>query len=55
MWPWAAVRTVKFQLDHIEVLTSGDLNTFVAEAQPPVSALGDAASDFLDFDLGFGA
>ena len=55
MWPWAAVRTVKFQLDHIEVLPSGNLDTFVAEAQPPVGALGEAAGDFLDVDLGFGA
>lgn len=55
MWPWAAVRTVKFQLDHIEVLPSGNLDAFVAEAQPPVGALGEAAGDFLDVDLGFGA
>ena len=55
MWPWAAVRTVKFQLDHMEVIPSGNLDTFVAEAQPPVGALGEAAGDFLDFDLGFGA
>jgi uncharacterized membrane protein YjgN (DUF898 family) len=55
MWPWAAVRTVQFQLEHIEVMPKGSLDTFVAEAQPPVSAVGDVASDFLDFDLGFGA
>ena len=55
MWPWAAVRTAKFQLDHIDVVPNGDLDTFVAEAQPPVSAIGDVASDFMDFDLGFGA
>jgi uncharacterized membrane protein YjgN (DUF898 family) len=55
MWPWAAVRTVKFQLDHIDLVPAGDLDTFVAEAQPPVGALGEAAGDFMDFDLGFGA
>jgi uncharacterized membrane protein YjgN (DUF898 family) len=55
MWPWAAVRTAKFQLDHIEMMPGGDLDTFVAEAQPPVGAIGDVASDFMDFDLGFGA
>jgi uncharacterized membrane protein YjgN (DUF898 family) len=54
LWPWAAVRTVKFQLDSIDVVPAGSLDTFVAEAQPPVSAIGEAAGDFLDFDLGFG-
>lgn len=52
--PWAAVRTVKFQLDSLRVLPSGHLDTFVAAAQPPVGAVGDAASDFFDFDIGFG-
>ena len=55
MWPWAAVRTAQFQLERIEVLPGGNLDTFVAEAQPPVSAIGEVAGDFLDFDLGFGA
>jgi uncharacterized membrane protein YjgN (DUF898 family) len=55
MWPWAAVRTVKFQLDHLEIIPSGDLDAFVARAQAPVGALGEAAGDFLDFDPGFGA
>jgi uncharacterized membrane protein YjgN (DUF898 family) len=54
MWPWAAVRTVKFQLDSIDVVPGGSLDTFVAGAQPPVSAIGEAAGDFLDFELGFG-
>lgn len=55
MWPWAAVRAAKFQLEHIDVMPNGDLDAFVAEAQPPVNAIGDVASDFMDFDLGFGA
>lgn len=52
--PWAAVRTVKYQLDSLQVIPAGNVDTFVAAAQPPVSALGEAASDFFDFDLGFG-
>jgi uncharacterized membrane protein YjgN (DUF898 family) len=55
LWPWAAVRTVKFQLQHIDLVPVGNLDAFVAEAQPPVGALGEVAGDFLDFDLGFGA
>ena len=49
MHPWAAVRTVKFQLDAV-----GNVDSFVAAAQPPVGAMGEAASDFFDFDIGFG-
>ena len=52
--PWAAVRTVKYQLDSLQIIPGGNVETFVAAAQPPVSALGEAASDFFDFDLGFG-
>ncbi len=55
MWPWAAVRTAKFHLESIDVVPAGNLDTFVAEAQPPVSAIGEVAGDFMDFDLGFGA
>lgn len=54
MHPWAAVRTVKFQLDRLEVIPAGNIDAFVAAAQPPVGALGEAANDFFDFDLGFG-
>lgn len=52
--PWAAVRTVKFQLDRLQVIPAGNVDSFVAAAQPPVGALGEAANDFFDFDLGFG-
>jgi uncharacterized membrane protein YjgN (DUF898 family) len=52
--PWAAVRIVKYQLDSLEIVPGGNVDTFVAAAQPPVTALGEAASDFFDFDLGFG-
>lgn len=52
--PWAAVRTVKFQLDRLQVIPAGNVDGFVAAAQPPVGALGEAANDFFDFDLGFG-
>lgn len=54
MHPWAAVRTVKFQLDRLHVVPAGNVDGFVAAAQPPVGAVGDSASDFFDFDLGFG-
>lgn len=54
MHPWAAVRSAKFQLDSVRVLPAGNVDAFVAAAQPPVGAVGEAASDFFDFDIGFG-
>ena len=54
MHPWAVVRTVKFQLASLHIVPAGNIDAFVAAAQPPVGAVGDAASDFFDFDLGFG-
>jgi uncharacterized membrane protein YjgN (DUF898 family) len=52
--PWAAVRMYKYQMDSLKVIPAGNVDAFVAAAQPPVSAVGEAANDFFDFDLGFG-
>ena len=52
--PWAAVRMVKFQLDSLRVIPAGNIDSFVAASEPPVGAVGDSASDFFDFDIGFG-
>ena len=54
MHPWAAVRMYKYQTDSVQVVPAGNIDAFVAAAQPPVSAIGEAANDFFDFDLGFG-
>ena len=54
MHPWAAIRMYKYQTDSLQVVPAGNIDAFVASAQPPVSALGEAANDFFDFDLGFG-
>ena len=53
--PWAAVRMYKYHVDSLEVVPAGNVDAFVASAEPPVSAVGMAADDFFDFDLGFGA
>lgn len=55
MYPWAAVRKAKFQLASVRVLPAGNIDAFVAGAQPPVGAMGDSANDFFSFDIGFGA
>lgn len=54
MHPWAAVRSAAYQLRCLELHPAGNIDAFVAAAQPPVGALGEAASDFFDLDLGFG-
>jgi uncharacterized membrane protein YjgN (DUF898 family) len=52
--PWAAVRMYKYHVDSLQVIPAGNIDAFLASAQPPVSAVGVAADDFFDFDLGFG-
>ena len=51
-YPWAHVRTLSYKLDHLKLTVQGDLDNFIAQKQKKVSALGDEASDFFDFDIG---
>jgi uncharacterized membrane protein YjgN (DUF898 family) len=50
--PWAKVRTMQYKARHLALIAAGDLNAFAAEARQEVGAIGDASSDFFDFDLG---
>jgi uncharacterized membrane protein YjgN (DUF898 family) len=50
--PWAKVRTMRYKAQHLTLIAAGDLDTFVAEKQKEIGAIGDASSDFFDFDLG---
>jgi uncharacterized membrane protein YjgN (DUF898 family) len=50
--PWAKVRTLRYKLEHLTVVASGDLDSFIAKEQKEVSAVGEEMSDFLDFDFG---
>jgi uncharacterized membrane protein YjgN (DUF898 family) len=43
---------MRYKVQHLTLIAAGDLNTFVAEKQKEVGAIGDASSDFFDFDLG---
>ena len=52
--PFAMVRLRAFQLSCLRVEKRGDLDAFVAASQPDLGALGDSATDFWDFDIGFG-
>lgn len=50
--PWAKVRALRYKLEHLTIIASGDPDGFIAKEQKQVSALGEEMSDFFDFDLG---
>ena len=51
--PWARVRLRKYQLEHMAVFAYGDLQEFMATEEAEQSAIGDAADDYFDFEIGF--
>ncbi len=50
--PWAKVRHAKYVLEHLTVLSKGNLEEFSTAESVQASVLGDATTDFLDIDLG---
>ena len=52
--PWATVRRRSYLLESITVIEPDcELDRFAADASQPESALGEAATDFFDLDIGF--
>ena len=51
--PWAAVRRTRYLLEGVQVQSIAGLGDFAADATPGESALGEAAHEFFNFDLGF--
>ena len=51
--PWARVRYTRYVLAHLSVTVDGDLEGFLAARGQAQNALGDAAADLLEFDVGF--
>ena len=51
--PWAAVRHARYLLEGVQVQTIAGLDSFDADKAPTESALGEAAHEFFNFDLGF--
>ncbi len=50
---WAKVRHVKYLLSHISITSKGDLDSIAADLNDQQqSALGDAATDFFNVDVG---
>jgi uncharacterized membrane protein YjgN (DUF898 family) len=50
--PWAKVRHAKYVLEHLTVLSKGDLEDFTAAPTDSINSFGDAATDAFDVDLG---
>lgn len=50
--PWAKVRQMRYQLENLKVVASGDLDQFVAAAGDGVDAIGEEIGDFFDLDFG---
>ncbi|MBM3782607.1 MAG: DUF898 domain-containing protein [Acidobacteria bacterium] len=53
-YPWARVRALRYQLDHLHVHAQGDLAAFTAAAGPATGPFGEAVGDVFDLDLDFG-
>jgi uncharacterized membrane protein YjgN (DUF898 family) len=51
--PWAAVRRTRYMLGGIQVLAIASLDDFAADITPGENALGEAATELLDINLGF--
>jgi uncharacterized membrane protein YjgN (DUF898 family) len=51
-YPWAKIRTLRYKFSRLSLITSGDLDTFIAGEQKQVGSVGEEMSDFFDFDIG---
>ena len=52
MIPWAQIRTTRYRLENMALLTAGDLDDFVASQREGVASAGEEIADFFDFDVG---
>lgn len=51
-YAWARIRTVRYKMEHLSLLSTGGIEEFVADQEGPVSAIGEEAGDFFDLDFG---
>jgi uncharacterized membrane protein YjgN (DUF898 family) len=50
--PWAKVRFTQYVLSKLSIIATTDLESFTADVDAETNALGDAATDFLNIDMG---
>ena len=48
--PFADIRMFRYRIEQLTLLSNADLDTFISEQQPDVSAVGEETSDFFDMD-----
>jgi uncharacterized membrane protein YjgN (DUF898 family) len=51
--PWAKVRNAQYLADHLEFVTTSDLDGFTAQEEEKVSSIGQEIGDVFDMDIGF--
>lgn len=49
--PFAQIRSIKYRVESMTLITGGSLDHFLADAEANGSATGEGVSDLLDFDL----
>jgi uncharacterized membrane protein YjgN (DUF898 family) len=49
--PFAVVRTLKYRLESVSMLATGDLDSFAASQEQPVGAVGEEAAEMFDIDI----
>jgi uncharacterized membrane protein YjgN (DUF898 family) len=52
-YPWAKVRSVRYQLTNMGIVANGDLNQFSAASSSSTDAVGEEIGEFFDIDFGF--
>jgi uncharacterized membrane protein YjgN (DUF898 family) len=52
-YPWAKVRTLRYQLANTGVIANGDLGQFVADTTAATNAVGQEVGEIFDIDFGF--
>ncbi len=50
--PWAKIRLTRYRLNHLTLVTTQDLDQFVAAEQDRCDAIGEEAVDLFDIDFG---
>src|SRR5260221_9931688 len=50
--PWTAIRTAKYQLEHLSLGPASAMSGFAAANEEQVSALGDEVGDMVGFAFG---
>ena len=50
--PWAMIRTARYRISCISVISYSDLDLFIADEAEKASAIGEELGDILDIDIG---